>query len=66
MPQRVFSAYTQTTRKPVSADEVRELRRREVVDESEDNKIVATYVVFPIVLDTLGIGGGCTLSACDS
>ncbi|EFO65468.1 Hypothetical protein GLP15_5142 [Giardia lamblia P15] len=66
MPQRLFSAYTQTTRKPVSADEVHEIRRREVVDESEDNKIVAAYVIFPIVLDALGTSEGCILNTCGS
>lgn len=62
MPQRIFSAYAQTTRKPVSADDVHEIRRREVVDESDDNKIVAAYVIFPVMLDTLRTGGDCALS----
>lgn len=64
MPQRIFSAYAQTTRKPVSADEVHEIRRREAVNESEDNKIVAAYVIFPVVLDTPADNKTCTLSGC--
>lgn len=64
MPQRIFSAYAQTTRDPVSADEVHEIHRREVVDESIDNKIVTAYVIFPVMLDRLSDNNSCTLSGC--